>query len=43
MAEWLRQWCLRNMKCNVHDLEVTSSNPSRVELCVRSTFVHGVL
>ena len=32
MAEWLRQWQLRNMKCTVHDLEIMGSNPGWVEL-----------
>ena len=27
MAEWLRQWGLRDMKCTLHDLEVLGSNP----------------
>ena len=25
MAKWLRRQCLRDMKCNVHGLEVMSS------------------
>ena len=27
MAEWLKHWRLRDMKCTVHDLEVMGSNP----------------
>ena len=36
-AEWLRQFHLRNMKRNVHDLEVIGLNSIWAELGVRST------
>ena len=39
MAEWLRRWHLRDMKCTVHDLEVMGLNPGWVELGVHSTSV----
>ena len=26
MAEWLRQWRLRDMKCIVHDLQIMGLN-----------------
>ena len=38
MAEWLEQASQWYEMCS-HDLEVRSSNPGRVELGVRSTFV----
>ena len=37
MAEWLRRWHLRDMKCTVHELEVMSLNPNQIEGGVRST------
>ena len=43
MAQWLRQQCLRNMKCTVHDLVVMGSNPSQVELGMCSTSVKDVV
>ena len=37
MVEWLRRQLLRDMECTVHDLEVMSSNPARVEFGMRTS------
>ena len=39
MAEWLIRWCLRDMKCAVHNLEVMGLIPGWVELGVHGPSV----